>query len=180
MIACTAALILIGVAVWRFQRVDRWDNGRFTDADGKLFLDKKLFSGTVVDRFPAGEIYMETHYVDGLQEGVAREYAFTGALRRKSHYKHGKKDGLQEGWYLEGPKRFEQNYRDGILEGLQTQWHLNGKIFDQQTFADGVEVQRKVLFPTAEVYSNYVKRDNRKYGIDGGALCFETKKEGER
>lgn len=161
-------------------RVRATANPEFAERDGVLYYRTEPFTGVRIETFPDGSSASETSYFQGLRDGASREYGTTGALRARWNYRAGKKDGLQEGWFLEGPKRFEQHYRDGILEGTVTEWHLNGNVFNQQTYVNGAETARKIYYPTAEVFSNYVKRDGRTYGLNGGELCFEKKKDGER
>jgi antitoxin component YwqK of YwqJK toxin-antitoxin module len=68
---------------------------------------------------------------------------------------------------------------NGVLNGVQTKWHLNGHIFRQENFRKGKLLSRKVFYPSQEVFSNYVNKDGRKYGVDSGELCFETKRDGK-
>ncbi len=174
-VACAGAVL-----AHRPRMVEMLGNPHVTERDERLYLDGEVFSGIAVERFPDGQVYRETHYTRGMKDGLSREFGITGALRAQWNYHAGKKHGAQVGWYIEGPKRFESNFKNGLLEGHQVEWHLNGAVFREQQFVDGIEVRNKILYSTAEIYSNYVKRDGRTFGIDGGALCFETKKEGER
>ena len=175
----TLLIVVLILARLASRDVDARDP-RVRELSGVLTVDGRPWNGQVTERYPDGHVYRVTNYVDGLRDGVQKEYALNNTLHTLSRYSAGKKHGFQEGWYAEGPKRFEANYREGLLEGLQTEWHLNGKIFRQIFFEAGNEVSRKILFPTAEVYSNYVVREGRRFGLDGGALCFETKKDGEK
>ena len=159
--------------------VDRNDPA-FREEGSRLYYGPRPFSGVAIERFPDGSPYKQTHYEQGLRDGMAEEYALTGKLRARWKFRRGEKDGHQEGWYIEGPKRFEANFKQGLLHGEQTEWHLNGQLFQRRVFAEGVETDKKILFPTAEVFSNYTKREGRVYGLDGGPLCFEPKKEGEK
>lgn len=161
------------------QRIDRRDSA-LREVGETLFFKGAKFTGVVLEKFPDGTSFRETEYVDGLKEGVALEYAFSGQLRARWHFSRGKKDGEQRGWYIEGPRRFVANFKNGLLDGEQIEWHLNGSLFRQMSFIEGVEVAKKILFPTEEVYSNYRKVDGRIFGLDSGPLCFEKKPEGEK
>ena len=170
----------VGHALSAPGRVRYTANPEFRERGAILEYRGEPFTGIRVETYPDGSSSAETGYVRGLREGASREFASGGALRARWNYREGKKDGLQLGWFIEGPKRFEQNYRNGILEGTVREWHVNGNLFSVQTYSDGVETARKLYYPTSELYSNYVKRDGRKYGLNGGELCFETKKDGEK
>ncbi len=154
------------------------NNPDFTLKDETLYFKSAPFNGKTVERYPAGQIYRETHYKHGLKEGFAFEYAIDGQLRSQWSYHLGKKHGVQKGWFIEGPKRFVANFKDGVLDGPQTEWHMNGAVFRQETFIEGREVDKKILYRSGEVFTNYTIRNSRLYGVDGGPLCFEPKKEG--
>lgn len=136
--------------------------------------------GWRTERYPTGDVYRISHFVDDKLDGFQYEYGIGAHLRARSHYRQGIKEGRQAGWYLDGSRRFEANFRAGILEGVQTEWHQNGAVFREQVFVHGEEVSRKVLYAGSEIFSNYTRRDGRKYGVDGGSLCMETKREGEK
>lgn len=148
--------------------------------DGFISYRGRLFTGVIVEHYPNGEVFQETNYVRGMKEGVSNEYGLGKRLRVRWNYHRGQKDGTQLAWYLEGPKRFEFNYKDGVLDGLQTEWHLNGGVFRTQNYIKGTEIDKKILFQSGEVFTNYIKRNDRIYGIDGGPLCFEPPREGEK
>lgn len=150
------------------------------EKQGSLFKQGQLFSGILVERYLNGALYKESHYENGKKEGMEKEYALNGIIQGLWHYHLGKKEGDQQGWFAEGPKKFNYHYQKGLLEGEQLEWHQNGTVFRRQVFHQGVETEKKILFQGSEVFSNYVQKDKRKYGVDGGTLCFEVKKDGEK
>ncbi len=133
-----------------------------------------------VEHYLNGALYKESTYEAGVKDGIEKEYSLNGVVRAIWSYSHGKKHGLQQGWFAEGPKRFEFHFNHGLLDGVQTEWHLNGTVFRRQVFVKGVEIQKKVLYSGSEIFTNYSKKDGRVYGLDGGALCMELKKEGAK
>jgi hypothetical protein len=135
---------------------------------------------TRIERYPGGAIYRYGMIRHGQLEGKEYEFDPFGGRRAVWHYRQGKKHGLQEGWFIEGPKRFVYQYVNGVLEGEQLEYHASGALFRRQVFRQGVEADRKVLYQEGDLHSNYAKRDGRTYGLDGGALCFDPKKEGEK
>jgi hypothetical protein len=177
-----AGALLTGMIVYSADPANRFqsNNPRFHLEHGLLFFKARPFTGLQVARFENGDIYKEASYVDGLLEGVTKQYALHGVLRELWRYHRGVKDGLQEGWFAEGPKRFEFQFKAGVLEGLQKEWHLNGNIFRMRSYSDGVETQKKILYPGSEVFTNFVKKEGRIFGVDGGALCLEVKAEGSK
>lgn len=145
-----------------------------------LTQDGKPYTGIVLEKYPDGSVYRETNYRDGLKHGPEKEYSLAHTLTALWMYQNDKKQGTQQGWFAEGQRKFLYHYQNGLLEGLQTEWHLNGGVFRQQVFEHGTETDRKILFQTGEVHSNVKKRDGRTYGRDGGELCFDKKKDGQK
>jgi hypothetical protein len=133
---------------------------QLTLRDQLLYYKTTLFSGTRLEYYPTGILYKETEYRKGIKEGQEKTYSINGKIKSLSYYKEGKKDGL--------------------FEGMQTEWHQNGKIFRQIEYESGVEKSKKILYSDNRIYSNYLKQDGRIYGQDGGPLCFEKKKDGEK
>lgn len=138
------------------------------------------FSGIKVECYQNSAIYKVTQYIHGVKEGVEIVYSLNGVIKDFAFYHHGKKDGPEQGWYAEGSKRFEFHFKNGLLHGTQTEWHLNGSIFRQVVYENGVEVAKKIFYPHGEIFTNYVKNNGRIYGEDGGSLCFDNKREGEK
>ena len=182
LIALSAFSLSVCVGTWLVCpiAIEKIGNPEVSEANDWVFYRGQPFTGTLIERFPNGVVFQESNYLNGQRSGPTFEYGFTGAIRAWWHFREGKKDGRQVGWYIEGPRRFEYRYRAGVYHGVQTDWHMSGQIFNQQVYFDGVESARKVFFATSEVFSNYAKKDGRTYGINGGELCFEGKKDGER
>lgn len=139
-----------------------------------------LFSGDIYLLYPDGTRSMVSHYERGLQSGPTIQTAIGGARMAQMNYKKGLLHGNQLGWYVEGPKKFSLNYVNGEMDGEQIEWHLNGEVLRRRVFVKGEEVSRKILYANSDIYTNYTYKDRRKYGIDGGDLCFEKKRDGEK
>lgn len=154
-------------------------NSEFSQIDGILIYKAQPFDGVAVELFPNGTTYRRTHYANGLKHGTSEEFATTGARRALWNFVHGKKEGWQQGWYIEGPPRFKLHYKAGLLDGETTEWYMNGKVSRNQVYRMGIEIAQKVLYPTGEVFANYVIRNNRKFGLNTNELCMDSKKDGE-
>lgn len=174
-------VVLAGIAAHSLSpaTVEKHGDLEVREVDGHMLVGGVPFTGRLIERFPNGNIYLNTGYVDGIKNGYEYQFAFTGARQMVWHYVGGLKHGRQTGWFIEGPIRFMHSFDFGLLHGTQTDWYMTGEMFNQQVYDHGVEVARKVFYSSSEVFSNYVKRGGRKYGIDGGELCFEGKKTGE-
>jgi antitoxin component YwqK of YwqJK toxin-antitoxin module len=160
--------------------VDQKDPG-LSQKGMKIFLNGKAFSGTLIEHWADGRIFKSSHYKNGRLDGASAKYSLDGRLIERSNFNRGKKHLLQETWFEEGPKKSEQHFNHGFLDGIQTEWRLDGSVFQTERFVAGREVARKILYPNGAIFTNYVKRNNRLYGQDGGKLCLEPdKREGEK
>ena len=155
-------------------------NPEFSMQGEVLRYSRKPFSGIQFENFLNAALYRETEYKNGKKEGFEKKYSLEGKLRSLWHFQNGKKEGEQKGWFEDGARMFVYHYQKGIFEGEQIEWHQNGTVFRRQVFNKGYETDRKILFQGGEVFTNYVKRKGRTYGVDGGALCFDKKKDGEK
>ena len=145
-----------------------------------LHYGSNPFAGVFVERYGNGLRYRETQYKHGIKDGFFRQYALNGRVVASGKFAHGQRDGFAQGWFSEGPKKFEYRFKNGLLDGTQTEWHLSGAVFRREVYESGKLVDKKILYPQGEIFTNFANRDKRLYGIDGGSLCMETKKEGAR
>jgi antitoxin component YwqK of YwqJK toxin-antitoxin module len=146
--------------------------------DGKVFYRHQLFTGKMIERNLNHDLLARVHYKDGEKEGTSYTYHHNGVVVAKNFFLHGKKEGQQESWYADGKHRSTSWFRQGIAEGTLTEWHPNGKIYRLQTIEDGIEKENKIFYESGVIYSNYVVKGNRTYGIQGEPLCNTVKQEG--
>lgn len=160
-------------------RVEQKDP-QFHLKEGVLYYSQKKFTGVQFEKFLNGALYRESEFKEGLKTGVEKKYSLEGKLRSQWLFLNGQKDGEQKGWFEDGARLFVYHYSKGVLQGEQIEWHQNGNLFRRQVFENGIETDRKILYQGGEVFTNFAKREGRTYGIDGGALCFDKKKDGEK
>jgi antitoxin component YwqK of YwqJK toxin-antitoxin module len=153
--------------------------GKLIEENGTAKLDGRPFTGVGLEHYPNRQLARRVSFKNGLKEGETRTYSDLGKLTSIGRFHKGLRNGLQEMWYIEGPKQQEDRYVNGVLEGVQTKWHLNGRVFREENFKKGQLLARKVFHPTEEVFSNFVNKNGRKYGVDGGDLCFEPNRDGK-
>jgi antitoxin component YwqK of YwqJK toxin-antitoxin module len=113
--------------------------------------------------FENGQVYAESNYNDGKQEGVSQSwydngqpqnrsewvkglregdsisYARTGAMLEKGSYKSNYRDGFWEEWYPSGRRKSSGSYESSpqsyqqLKTGQWTMWHDNGAIDESQS-----------------------------------------------
>ncbi len=95
------------------------------------------FSGTLISRFLQGQIQSESHYVDGLTEGLCTNWRESGSKDNEGLYKQGKKEGLWTWWNAKGQQIIEKYYKNGLKHGLWNDWHANGQKKVEGNFVHG-------------------------------------------
>lgn len=73
------------------------------------------FTGVVYELWPNGETRSEVSYLDGIQEGLARDWYDSGALESEATYKDGSLHGRMAEWNLDGMMQLEATYELGVL-----------------------------------------------------------------
>ena len=73
-----------------------------------------------------GNKHFESTYVDGLQEGPAKEWEEDGALYKEMVYHKGKMHGAWMEWYGNGKKKWEEHHVHGKRDGRVCAWHPSG------------------------------------------------------
>lgn len=90
----------------------------------------RLFSGIVYDLWPDGKRRCEIPYVEGVQEGTARDWYASGRLAVETEYRNGCLHGKQREWDEEGRLRLEKVYEYGILVERRA-WDKDGHLIAQ-------------------------------------------------
>ncbi|MEH2198326.1 toxin-antitoxin system YwqK family antitoxin [Nostoc sp.] len=73
------------------------------------------FTGIAYDNLSNGQLVAEDSYVEGVQEGISREWYPSGALHYEVYYKSGALHGLCKEWYENGLLKSEYSYEFGII-----------------------------------------------------------------
>ncbi|MCU8091027.1 hypothetical protein L5M18_05510 [Shewanella sp. SM20] len=101
-----------------------------------------------------GQLYVESHYENGVKQGLETAYWNGGNIRYKVNFQKGKEVGISEHFSPEGEvtakicndptcvsqyfnlgKLNRETHRvDGLLHGTETTWGLNGQVISTQEF----------------------------------------------
>lgn len=93
--------------------------------DQSLAWQGRPFTGVAYESDGTGRLISEVTYVDGLQNGVGREWYESGKLRSESQFMHGSKHGLSKNWYEDGRLASEAEYQYSIKTQERT-WDRGG------------------------------------------------------
>jgi antitoxin component YwqK of YwqJK toxin-antitoxin module len=175
----TPLLLSIGIIGFTLREPRREADDPGMQVVGESVLrDGQPFTGVLIERNLRHDLLAESHYKNGLKDGLVQTFHHDGTLIGQAHFSQGKKHGRQDTWYADGKIRALAYFKEGVAEGTLTEWHPNGRVYREQKIVDGVEVANKMFYESGVIYSNYVVRDDRDYGIRGEPLCRTTKQEG--
>lgn len=81
-----------------------------------------------ISRF--GQLLAENSYVDGILQGISREWYKSGQLHYEYYYESGALDGLCKEWYESGQLKIECLYKYGIIVSKK-EWAEDGKLIEE-------------------------------------------------
>lgn len=144
----------------------------FSFANGFLYFNKILYTGSTLERYPNGKIKKDVVYLDGKENGAARTFYEKGERETERFYTHGEKDSIHKGWWPGGRSKFEYNFKSGNYNGYFTEWYENGQINQQIIYADGKEISGRGWRENGRLYMNFIWRGNRRYGLVNPNMCY--------
>lgn len=133
------------------------------------------FSGVVLSVSETGDTLSMAPYRDGKLHGTVSEKYKNGQLKSIRKYNDGWKEGEHRGWFENGQQKFIYQYRDDEFEGNQKEWMQSGQIFSDLNYEHGHESGKQtVWYDDGKVRSNYIIKNNRRYGLLGTKNCVNT------
>ena len=137
------------------------------------------FSGFVYDFYQGTlDTLWTKSYKVGLKSGVWRKYYSGGELKEKRAFVGGKKEGEYVGYYSGGAKNFIFQFNNGEYDGTNKIWTENGLLIEEGNFKEGYEFGvQKTWYLNGKVKSNYIIKNNRRYGLLGTKYCVNVSNE---
>jgi antitoxin component YwqK of YwqJK toxin-antitoxin module len=114
-------------------------------------------------------------YLNGKENGPSRYYHPNGKLKAVRYARNGWKEGAHMGWYEDGQKQFEYHFKNDMFEGNQKEWLPSGSLYSDLNYEEGMESgSQRVWYPNGKIKTNYVIKNNRRYGLLGTKNCVNT------
>jgi len=114
-------------------------------------------------------------YNKGLKDGVWNKFYNNGSLKEVRVFKNGKKTGQYFGYYMSGEIAFEYNFKDGEYHGKRYEWKKDGSLLRESNYKNGYEKGfQKIWWADGRIKSNYVIKNNRRYGLLGIKNCVNV------
>lgn len=139
-----------------------------------LLFQGKPFDGILVTHLGGTEMTRLTPYLNGLPNGVEKEYYPDQQLSAEREYKDGKKVGMHKGFYGDGQRRFKASYKDGEYDGAVWEWNPSGSLYSYTLYNRGHVIGKKLWRSNGQIYVNFVMKGNRAIGLTGTKLCYQV------
>ena len=112
-----------------------WDNEGHLAQEYAIRNNEK--HGVFVSYWPNGIANWVTHYVDGKEHGISRQYDYKGKLIGKYRMRHGTGVDL---WFDAPGELSEERYvRDGKWDGFERWWSTRHSVFAETHFKENLE-----------------------------------------
>lgn len=136
--------------------------------DGKYY--EKGGDEPITGKFQAhhknGELMSESHYVNGLKDGVEKGWDPYGKLRLETNFKNGKNHGMARNWHPNGQLMNETNFVNGLTHGLSKTWHNNGERSTETHYNYGkIEGYSRSWHTNGKKRSEVQYRNGRRHGM---------------
>ena len=131
------------------------------------------FSGLVYKLYPSSnDTLWSCQYKNGMKDGVWKKYFQNGKIKETRLFKQNKKEGDYLGFYKDGSKNFVFQFKNGEYNGTNRVWAKGGAIIEEASFKAGYEAGvQKRWYLNGKIKSNYIIKDNRRYGLLGTKNC---------
>ena len=156
---------------------------RVISLDPNLDLTKNIvvynnipFSGLAFNLYPkSSDTLWSRYYKNGLKTGVWRKYFSSGDLKEARVFVKNKKEGDYYGYYKDGSKNFIFQFNKGEYHGTNKLWTKEGLLVEEGNFKAGYESGvQKTWYLNGKVKSNYIIKNNRRYGLLGTKNCVNV------
>ena len=139
-------------------------------------LNREVYTGHVLKLGASQKDTLSiSFYNKGLKDGVWKKFYNNGSLKEVRVFKNDKKTGQYFGYYMSGEIAFEYNFKDGEYHGKRYEWKKDGSLLRESNYKNGYEKGfQKIWWADGRIKSNYVIKNNRRYGLLGIKNCVNV------
>lgn len=178
--AVLATIAFIGVACRTEGSVPvyRWIDGdsvQVSSRRGITSINGEAANGILFFRNANGDTIRKIAYSNGKENGESAAWYDNGQLSERRIFSEGRKEGTHFGWYSNGAPKFIYHFGKDVYEGEYIEWYPNGQLFRKQHFCKGhANGLQQVWFEGGQIKSNYIIKNNKRYGLYGAQNCVNV------
>ena len=137
------------------------------------YHDDNLYSGFIEGYSPTQKLISRFGYWKGQKQGIQQQWYENGQPKETRYYTANKKTGIHTGWWDNGNKRFEYVFNNDLPVKRHCQWYRSGKLCSLFEYNDAGQPEgaQQLWYEDGSVKSNYVVKDNRRFGFLGAKGC---------
>ncbi|GIZ08846.1 toxin-antitoxin system YwqK family antitoxin [Flavobacterium sp. UMI-01] len=143
-----------------------------------LYFKTEKYSGKQYELYPSKDTVFVKSYLNGMLEGVQKQWYDNRVLTEERLYIANKKEGLHQGWWENGKPKYQYHFYNDEFHGEVLEWYQTGQLFKRFHYNNGYEEgSERLWYEDGSVRANYVIKDGKKYGLIGIKLCknpYET------
>lgn len=148
------------------------DDVNFYFKQDTLYFKSEKYSGKQYYLYPTKDTVFVKSYLNGLLEGVQKQWYSNRILAEERLYVSNKKEGLHKGWWENGKPKYSYQFYNDELDGEVLEWYFSGQLFKKFHYRSGYEEgSERLWFEDGSVRANYVIKNGKKYGLIGIKLC---------
>ena len=116
-----------------------------------------------------------TSFYNGLEHGEFRRFHENGVLMEQRYYAMGVKTGPLKRYWSNGKIQAVYFFANGEYQGTCREWNPEGKLVREMNYERGYESgSQKQWYDDGSIRSNYIIRDDRRYGLLGTKNCINV------
>lgn len=144
--------------------------------NGTLYLDDRLYSGTVYALFPGTtDTAAIMNFKNGAEDGLWKKNYPNHTPEETREFLQGKKVGEYLAWWPNGHKRLQYRFKEGEYEGTCYEWNENGQLVKEANYKAGHEEGlQKIFYDNGKIHSNFMVINGRRYGLLGTKNCVNV------
>lgn len=148
------------------------DDANFNFKQDTLFYKLEKYSGKQFLLYPSKDTVFVKSYLNGLLEGLQKQWFSNQVLCEERLYVSNKKEGLHKGWWENGKPKYSYQFYNDEYHGEVKEWYFTGQLFKKFHYENGYEEgSERLWFEDGTVRANYVIKKGKKYGLIGIKLC---------
>lgn len=154
-------------------RVGKKDGYRKTYREEETVVESfknDVKNGPAIYYYPSEKVKSEVNFIDGLEEGLAKEYAEDGRIITLITYKNGyiiqreringyieanKKHGIWKSFYVNGQVQSEGYYKRGVEHGYFKDYDTSGNLVLTTKYENGIKIEDAKELVKLEVRKDY-------------------------
>lgn len=148
------------------------DDVNFNFKQDTLYFKSIKYSGKQFYLYPNKDTVFVKSYLNGLLEGVQKQWYSNQVLAEERLYVSNKKEGLHKGWWENGKPKYSYQFFNDEFHGEIKEWYFGGQLFKTFHYKNGYEEgSERLWYEDGSVRANYVIKSGKKYGLIGIKLC---------